>query len=207
MASTKQEIEEREKSYIEMIYGSDEEAGLMALDMLIADDEVDFAKSLGFILVEGGVFNRSADNVKCEVEDALVNKYTVTQRIWKWVMGENPSHFKDYGDTCPVDSVSWDMIQEFIKKMNEKIKTKINPATGKPYQVDLLDRNEWEFAARGGKKTGNFKYAGSDNLDEVAWYQSNSDGHTHPVGQKKPNELGLYDFCGNVFEWCKKTEN
>lgn len=106
-------------------------------------------------------------------------------------MDTNPSHLK--GDDLPVERVSWNDVQDFISKLNTK--------TDKTYR--LPTEAEWEFAARGGIKSQGFKYAGSNNLDEVAWYGSNSEVKTHPIGQKKPNELGLYDMSGNIFEWCE----
>jgi formylglycine-generating enzyme required for sulfatase activity len=105
-------------------------------------------------------------------------------------MGTNPSNFK--GDNLPVEQVSWNEVQNFLVKLNSK--------TGKNYR--LPTEAEWEYAARGGNKSLDFIYSGSDILDDVAWYVKNSYGSTHPIGQKKQNELGLYDMCGNVWEWC-----
>ncbi len=139
------------------------------------------------------------------VADYSIGQTEVTQALWLAVMGENPSYFSsnnDYNENDervfeddlnrPVEWVSWYDCQTFIEKLNE--------LTGRHFRIP--SEAEWEFAARGGNKTHGFPYAGSDNIDEVAWYGKNSDGMTHPVGKKKPNELGLYDMSGNVSELC-----
>ncbi len=106
-------------------------------------------------------------------------------------MANNPSYFK--GDNLPVEYVSWGDCQEFISKLNQ--------LTGKHFR--LPTEAEWEYAARGGDKSKGYKYAGSNNISSVAWYDGNSGNTTHNVGTKLPNELGLYDMSGNVLEWCQ----
>jgi formylglycine-generating enzyme required for sulfatase activity len=119
-----------------------------------------------------------------------IGQYEVTQAQWKAVMGSNPSNFK--GDNLPVEMVSWNDAQEFIRKLNAQ--------TGKRYR--LPTEAEWEYAARGGSKSRGYKYSGSNTLGNVAWYNDNSGRDTHPVGKKLPNELGIYDMSGNVSERC-----
>ena len=156
------------------------------------------------VYVEGGTFTMGAtseqgsdayDNEKPAHSVTLggyyIGKYEVTQKLWKAVMGSNPSDFK--GDNLPVENVSWDDVQEFLRKLNA--------ITGKNYR--LPTEAEWEFAARGGNSSRDYKYSGSDSIGNVAWYYDNSGDRTHAVGTKSPNELGIYDMSGNVYEWCQ----
>ena len=126
------------------------------------------------------------------LSDYYIGETEVTQELWQAVMGSNPSYFTGSG-LLPVEAVSWDDCQTFI--------TKLNALTG--MQFRLPTEAEWEFAARGGNSSQGYKYSGSNNIDDVAWYESNSNYKTHEVGTKAPNELGLYDMSGNVFEWCQ----
>ena len=120
--------------------------------------------------------------------DYYMGKYEVTQALWQAVMGSNPSNFK--GDNLPVERVSWNDCQKFISKLNSM--------TGRKFR--LPTEAEWEYAARGGKKSKRYQYSGSSNISKVAWYDGNS---THVVGTKQSNELGFYDMSGNVYEWCQ----
>ena len=120
-----------------------------------------------------------------------IGKYEVTQALWQAVMGSNPSQIK--GDNLPVETVDWNDCQGFISKLNAM--------TGKRFR--LPTEAEWEYAARGGKKSRGYQYSGSNTLGDVAWYDGNSGFKTHAVGTKQPNELGIYDMAGNVLEWCQ----
>lgn len=124
------------------------------------------------------------------VSDFYIGKYEVTQELWEYVMGYNSSGYK--GAKRPVERISWVDCCDFIGNLNR--------LTGKNF--DLPTEAEWEYAARGGAKSMGYKYAGSNNIDEIAWYKDNSDKETHQVGLKLPNELGLYDMSGNVCELC-----
>ncbi len=121
-----------------------------------------------------------------------IGQTEVTQELWREVMGTNPSNFLGNLQR-PVEQVSWNDCQTFLSRLNE--------LTGMNFR--LLTEAEWEFAARGGNKSMGYKYAGSNTVDDVAWYNSNAGHTTHPVATKDPNELGLYDMSGNVHEWCQ----
>jgi len=154
---------------------------------------------IDMVFVKGGSFqmgsNDGADDEKpvhsVTLSDYYIGKYEVTQKQWKVIMGNNPSHSK--WDDFPVEKVSWNDVQEFLRKLNQR--------TGKHYR--LPTEAEWEYAARGGNQSLGYQYSGSNNINEVAWYWENSYAQTHPVGQKAPNELSIYNMSGNVLEWCK----
>lgn len=170
------------------------------------DEYVELANcglNMRMVYVEGGTFDMGAteeQNVSADTDEKPVHTVTlnsfyiaeseVTQAQWCKIMGSNPSHFK--GDSRPVENVNWYEAKEFCIKLSK--------ITGKKYT--LPTEAQWEYAARGGIKHTGYVYSGSDNLDEVAWYDLNCQGETCPIKQKQPNELGLYDMSGNVYEWC-----
>ena len=157
------------------------------------------------ITVQGGTYTMGAtseqgsDAYDCEkpahsetVSNFMIGETEVTQELWQAVMGSNPSYFT--GDLqCPVEMVSWDDCQTFISRLNQ--------LTGQNFR--LPTEAEWEYAARGGNKSNGYKYSSSNDVNAVAWYVENSSGRTHSVKTKQPNELGIYDMSGNVWEWCQ----
>jgi formylglycine-generating enzyme required for sulfatase activity len=153
---------------------------------------------IDMVFVQGGTFqmgsNYDPDGAtpihSVTLSNFYMGRYEVTQAQWKLIMGNDPSYFK--GDDLPVDSVSWNDVQNFLSKLNI--------LSGKNYR--LPTEAEWEYAARGGYKSQGYTYSGSNTLSDVAWYADNSSNTTHAVGTKQPNELGLYDMNGNVWEWC-----
>ena len=159
--------------------------------------------SFTMVYVEGGTFTMGCTSEQggdcygdekpshsVTLSSYYIGETEVTQALWKAVMGSNPSSWKD--DNLPVEQVSYTDVETFITKLNRK--------TGRTFRMPT--EAEWEYAARGGKKSRGYKYSGSNSISDVAWYDGNSRSKTHPVRQKQPNELGIYDMSGNVWEWC-----
>lgn len=167
--------------------------------------EMAFGLGMDMVYVEGGSYlmgcsGADADNLLCgglkpatsvNVKNIYVAQTEVTQKQWRLVMGTNRG-FNSGCDDCPVELVSWEDAQAFIRLLNEK--------TGKNYR--LPREAEWEYAARGGKKSAQYPFAGGTNMEKLGWTTSNSGGKSQPVAGKEPNELGIYDMSGNVWEWC-----
>ena len=153
--------------------------------------------------IEGGGFDMGGESVlksampihKVRLDDFFLCRYPVSQQLWEEVMGENPEKLNFENRHRPVEGVSWnDITQEFLPRLREKTR-------GKSYC--LPTEAQWEYAARGGKYAVGTAYAGSNHVKEVAWYRKNSFSETQVIGQKRPNQLGLFDMSGIVREWCQ----
>ena len=165
-------------------------------------DEIFFVNGVSFTMVhvEGGTFQMGSEDSESLSDEQPVHQVTlstfsigqteVTQELWEAVMGTNPSYFK--GAKLPVEQVSWYDCQTFFSKLNSM--------TGQQFR--LPTEAEWEYVARGGSRSKGYKYSGSNNIGDVAWYDSNSGNTTHEVATKAPHELGVYDMSGNVWEMC-----
>ena len=186
--------------------GYGEERSFTTLEEVPFETQTITVNSVSFtmIAVEGGTFQMGATSEQggdadsdekpvhsVTLSDYYIGETEVTQELWEAVMVSNPSYFS--GSQRPVERVSWNDCQEFI--------TQLNQLTGKNFR--LPTEAEWEYAARGGSKSKGYKYSGSNTIGNVAWYDVNSIYQTHNVKTKSPNELGIYDMSGNVYEWCQ----
>ena len=152
------------------------------------------------IWVEGGTFLMGSNSEKASSAEGPVHKVTldgfymgkfeVSQQLFQDVMGWDMSYYSGKG--FPVNNVSWTQVQIFIGRLNAMTQK----------QFRLPTEAEWEYAAKGGKKSKGYQYSGSDKIGEVAWFAGNAQKRLHPSGKKKPNELGLYDMTGNLWEFC-----
>ncbi|MCL2101964.1 MAG: SUMF1/EgtB/PvdO family nonheme iron enzyme, partial [Fibromonadales bacterium] len=167
-----------------------------------AEEKASIAREIEMVLVEGSLFTMGCTNEQgadcndderppqnVRLSNFSVSKYPVTQKLWVKIMGNNPS--RSSGPDLPVESVSWNDAQAFIEKLNSM--------TGRKYR--LPTEAEWEYAARGGAKSQRYKHSGGNDLNRVAWFSGNSEQNIQLVGRKQPNELGIHDMNGNVWEW------
>ncbi len=193
-----------EKSFVTLIEENEDEEETVSRDTIITVNGVSFTMKF----VENGLFEMGAQNADpsqpnydseawdregpvhlVTLSDYYIGETEVTQELWQAVMGSNPSHF--VGALKPVEQVSWYDCKGFINKLNQM--------TGMKFRFPT--EAEWEFAAKGGNESLGYRFSGSEDINDVAWYSADGK-QTREVKNKLPNELGIYDMCGNVMEWC-----
>lgn len=140
--------------------------------------------------IDNNAYNEEKPPHQVKLSDYYIGQTLVTQELWQMVMGNNPSNWK--GNQHPVEQVSWNDCQRFIKLLNNMFHENFRMPT----------EAEWEYAARGGQLSRGYNYSGGNNLEDVAWFFENSAAASHDVCMKHSNELGIYDMTGNVSEWC-----
>ena len=194
----KEELYRLVERMVDNNYSIDEKTGAELMNIVIDNYQIDMIHVEGGTFIMGATLKQGGDNQDerivhhVRLDSYYISQVPVTQELWEKVMGNNPSRNK--GNVFPVENVSWNDCMIFIKRLNNM--------TGKEFR--LPTEAEWEYAAKGGAKGryNGYKYSGGNNLHGVSWNRENSDGHTHEVAQKTPNELGIYDMSGNVWEWC-----